>query len=175
VGNDQQDKGAFLKKNLLIFFLGAAVIIALDQITKSAITSRFVLHESYPVIDGLFNLVYVLNPGAAFGFLADASKTFRYIFFIGISVVALLLIVYYLVKSNPRNLMLAGSLTLIFGGAVGNLIDRIRFGAVVDFLDVYVGSAHWPAFNVADSAITIGAILMICEMILNRKNKESAS
>jgi len=142
-----------LKKNLLIFFLGAAVIIALDQITKSAITSRFVLHESYPVIDGLFNLVYVLNPGAAFGFLADASKTFRYIFFIGISVVALLLIVYYLVKSNPRNLMLAGSLTLIFGGAVGNLIDRIRFGAVVDFLDVYVGSAHWPAFNVADSAI----------------------
>ena len=64
-----------MKKNLLIFFLGAAVIIALDQITKSAITSRFVLHESYPVIDGLFNLVYVLNPGAAFGFLADASKS----------------------------------------------------------------------------------------------------
>jgi signal peptidase II len=159
-----------LKKNFLIFFLGAAVIIALDQITKSAITARFFLHESYPVINGFFNLVHVMNPGAAFGFLADTSQAFRYIFFIGITVAAALLIVYYLVKSNPRNLILTGSLTLIFGGAVGNLVDRIRFGAVVDFLDFYVGGAHWPAFNVADSAITIGAILMIWEMILNRKN-----
>jgi signal peptidase II len=163
-----------LKKNLLIFFLGAVVVIALDQITKYAITSRFVMHESYPVLNGLFNLVYVMNPGAAFGFLADASATFRYTFFTGITVAAVLLILYYLVKSNPRNLMLVSSLTLIFGGAVGNLIDRLRFGAVVDFLDVYIGSVHWPAFNVADSAITIGAILMIWEMILNRK-KEAAS
>lgn len=159
-----------MKKKFLIFFLGAAVIIALDQITKSAIIARFFLHESYPVINGFFNLVHVMNPGAAFGFLADTSQAFRYIFFIGITVAAALLIVYYLVKSNPRNLILTGSLTLIFGGAVGNLVDRIRFGAVVDFLDFYVGGAHWPAFNVADSAITIGAILMIWEMILNRKN-----
>ncbi|MEN6469803.1 MAG: signal peptidase II [Smithella sp.] len=164
-----------MKKNLLIFFLGAAVIIVLDQITKSAITARFTLHESYPVMDGLFNLVYVMNPGAAFGFMADASETFRYVFFTGVTVAAVLLIVYYLIKSNPRNLMLVGSLTLIFGGAVGNLIDRLRFGAVVDFLDVYIGSAHWPAFNVADSAITVGAILMIWEMILNRKSKDDPS
>lgn len=163
-----------MKKNLLLFFLGAAVIIVLDQVTKAAITAKFILHESYSVIDGLFNLVYVMNPGAAFGFLADASETFRYIFFIGITVAAVILIVYYLVKSNPRNLMLVGSLTLIFGGAVGNLIDRIRFGAVVDFLDVYLGTAHWPAFNVADSAITVGAILMIWEMIINRKNRPAA-
>ncbi|KAF0158852.1 MAG: signal peptidase II [Syntrophaceae bacterium] len=160
-----------MKKNLLIFLIGAAVIITLDQITKSAITSRLTLHESYPVINGFFNLVYVMNPGAAFGFLANASETFRYIFFTGITVLATGLIIYYLFKSNPRNLMLVSSLTLIFGGAVGNLIDRLRFGAVVDFLDVYIGTAHWPAFNVADSAITVGAILMIWEMILNRKNK----
>jgi signal peptidase II len=165
----------FLKKNLLIFFLGAAVIVALDQITKSAITTRFVLHEAYPVIPGFLNLVYVMNPGAAFGFLANASETFRYVFFTGITVLAIGLIVYYLVKSNPRDLLLAGSLTLIFGGAVGNLIDRIRFGAVVDFLDVYLGGAHWPAFNVADSAITVGAILMIWELILNRKNRQAAT
>ena len=164
-----------MKKNILIFFLGAAVIIVLDQITKSAITTRFALHEAYPVISGFFNLVYVLNPGAAFGFLANASETFRYIFFTGITVLAAGLIVYYLVKSNPRNLMLAGSLTLIFGGAIGNLIDRLRFGAVVDFLDVYIGTTHWPAFNVADSAITVGAILMIWEMILNRKDRQAAS
>lgn len=160
-----------MKKNLWIFFLGAAVIIALDQITKTMITARFNLHEAQAVIPGFFNLVYVLNPGAAFGFLADASATFRYFFFTGITVLAAGLIVYYLVKSNPRNLLLAGSLTLIFGGAVGNLIDRLRFGAVVDFLDVYLGTAHWPAFNVADSAITVGAVLMIWEMILNRKEK----
>ena len=162
-----------MKKNLWIFFIGAVVIIVLDQITKSAIMARFALHETYPVIPGLFNLVYVMNPGAAFGFLSDASETFRYIFFTGVTVLAACLIIYYLVKSNPRNLMLAGSLTLIFGGAVGNLIDRIRFGAVVDFLDAFIGTAHWPAFNVADSAITVGAILMIWEMILNRKDKQA--
>ncbi|MDD3250645.1 MAG: lipoprotein signal peptidase [Smithella sp.] len=160
-----------MKKNLLIFVLGAAVIIALDQITKSAVMARFSLHETLMVIPGLFNLVYVMNPGAAFGFLADASPTFRYVFFIGVTITAAGLIVYYLVKSNPRNLLLAGSLTLIFGGAVGNLIDRIRFGAVVDFLDVYLGASHWPAFNVADSAITVGAVLMIWEMLRNRKSK----
>ncbi len=164
-----------MKKNLFIFFLGAAVIIALDQITKSAITSRFALYEVYPVISGFFNLVYVMNPGAAFGFLANASETFRYIFFTGITILAAGLIIYYLVKSNPRNLLLLGALTLIFSGAVGNLIDRLRFGAVVDFLDVYIGTAHWPAFNVADSAITVGAILLIWEMILNRKDKQVES
>lgn len=169
------NEGNHLKKNLIIFILGAAVVVLLDQVTKAAILKQFVLHESRPVIDGFFNLVYVMNPGAAFGFMADASETFRYVFFTGVTVAAVLLIVYYLIKSNPRNLMLVGSLTLIFGGAVGNLIDRLRFGAVVDFLDVYIGSAHWPAFNVADSAITVGAILMIWEMILNRKSKDDPS
>jgi len=163
-----------LKKNILIFLLGSAVVIALDQITKSAINSRFVMHESYPVINGLFNLVYVMNPGAAFGFLANAPEIFRYIFFTSVTILALVLILYYLVKSKPQSLMLVGALTLIFAGAVGNLIDRLRFGAVVDFLDVYVGSAHWPAFNVADSAISIGAVLMIWDMIASRK-KENAS
>jgi len=163
-----------LKKNLAIFILGAAVIIALDQITKSAVTARFSLHETLTLIPGLFNLVYVMNPGAAFGFLADASPGFRYAFFTGVTVLAAGLIVYYLVKSSPRNRLLVGSLTLIFGGAVGNLIDRIRFGAVVDFLDVYIGASHWPAFNVADSAITVGAILMIWEMLRNRKSNSTS-
>ena len=163
-----------MKKNILIFLLGAAVFIALDQIAKSAITTRFIMHESYPVINGLFNLVYVMNPGAAFGFLANAPEIFRYIFFTGITILALVLILYYLVKSKPQSLMLVGALTLIFAGAVGNLIDRLRFGAVVDFLDVYIGSAHWPAFNVADSAISIGAVLMIWDMIANRKNEKTS-
>ena len=163
-----------MKKNILIFVLGAAIVIALDQITKSAITTRLFMHESYPVINGFLNLVYVMNPGAAFGFLANAPEIFRYIFFTSITIVALGLIIYYLVKSKPQALMLVCALTLIFAGAVGNLIDRLRFGAVVDFIDVYIASAHWPAFNVADSAISIGAALMIWDMIANRK-KDKAS
>jgi signal peptidase II len=158
-----------VKRNIIIFILGAAVVIVLDQITKAAITSRFFLHESYGVIAGFFNIVYVMNPGAAFGFLAGASATFRYIFFIGITVLAISLIIFYLVKSKPGSILIVSSLTLIFAGAVGNLIDRIRFGAVVDFIDVYVSTWHWPAFNIADSAISIGAFLMILEMIINRK------
>jgi len=158
-------KGAFVKRNIIIFILGAAAVVALDQITKAAITSRFLPHESSTIIDGFFNLVYVMNPGAAFGFLARASATFRYVFFTGITAVAILLIIYYLVKNKNGSIITVVSLTLIFSGAVGNLIDRIRFGAVVDFLDFYIGAFHWPAFNVADSAITVGAILMIWEMI----------
>jgi signal peptidase II len=163
-----------LKKNIIIFILGAAAVIVLDQITKAAIVKIFLIHESHTVIDGFFNIVYVMNPGAAFGFLATASKTFRYCFFTGITAMVIVLIIYYIVKSKPQNMLMVISLTLIFGGAVGNLIDRIGFGAVVDFLDVYIGTAHWPAFNVADSAISVGAVLMIWGMIMNREKAHSS-
>lgn len=161
-----------MKRNIIIFILGAAAVIALDQITKAAISSRFVMHESFPVINGFFNLVYVMNPGAAFGFLASASATFRYIFFIGITCLALVLIIYYLIKNEKGSIISVISLTLIFGGAIGNLIDRIRFGEVVDFLDFYISTFHWPAFNVADSAISIGAALMIWEIIFGSKKRK---
>jgi len=163
-----------LKKNIIIFVLGVIVVIALDQITKAAIVAKFFIHESYPIIDGFFNLVYVMNPGAAFGFLANTSAIFRYIFFIGITALVILLIIYYILKSKSQNMFTVVSLTLIFAGAVGNLIDRVRFGAVVDFLDFYIRSWHWPAFNVADSAISLGAVLMIWGMIIQRK-EEAAS
>jgi signal peptidase II len=160
-----------LKRNIIIFILGAAFVIALDQITKAAIVTKFVIHESYAIVDGFFNLVYVMNPGAAFGFLADASAIFRYVFFIGITSAVILLILYYIVKSKSQNMQTVISLTLIFSGAVGNLIDRIRFGAVVDFLDFYIHTWHWPAFNVADSSIFLGAVLMIWAMIIQRKEE----
>lgn len=163
-----------MKKNISIFVLGAAVIVFLDQITKAAILKNFFIHESRPVIDGFFNIVYVMNPGAAFGFLANMSETFRYLFFIGITILVMALIIYYIATSKSQNMLYVVSLTLIFAGAVGNLIDRIRFGAVVDFLDVYIGTAHWPAFNVADSSITCGAVLMVWGMIIQRK-KEAKS
>ncbi|MCE5210523.1 MAG: signal peptidase II [Deltaproteobacteria bacterium] len=156
---------------MIIFILGAAAIVVLDQITKAAIVKNFILHEARPVIEGFFNLVYVMNPGAAFGFLAGASETFRYLFFIGITVLVIVLIIYYIAESKSQNMLFIISMTLIFAGAVGNLIDRIRYGAVVDFLDFYIRTWHWPAFNVADSSISLGAVLMIWGMITQRKKQ----
>jgi len=165
-------EGILLKKNLAFFIVCASAIIILDQITKSVITEKLFMYGTHKVIDGFFNLVYVMNPGAAFGFLADMPELFRYAFFIGITLLAMALIIYYIVKSDNEPFLIILSLSLIFGGAVGNLIDRIRFGAVVDFLDFYIGSWHWPAFNVADSAITVGAFLMLWEIITRRKKQK---
>jgi signal peptidase II len=172
--NKKGSKEICLKKNIIIFILGVVVVVILDQITKSAIVTRFFIHESYPIVDGFFNLVYVMNPGAAFGFLANTSETFRYVFFIGITTLVILLIIYYLLKSKSSNILTVISLTLIFAGAVGNLIDRVRFGAVVDFLDFYIHTWHWPAFNIADSSISLGAVLMIWGMIVQRKEEASS-
>ena len=163
-----------MRKNIVLFIFGAIAVIVLDQITKAVITEKLFMYGSYKVIDGFFSLVYVMNPGAAFGFLAGAPEIFRYLFFISVTVLAILLIIYYILKSKSQDVLIVISLTLIFGGAVGNLIDRIRFGAVVDFLDFYIGAWHWPAFNVADSAISIGAVLMIWEMMVSRKKTSSS-
>jgi signal peptidase II len=163
-----------VKKNMIIFIIGAVVIVLLDQLTKAIIAEKLFVYGDHKVIDGFFNLVYVMNPGAAFGFLAGASEIFRYFFFIGITSLAILLTVYYIIKSQQEKLSVIISMTLIFGGAVGNLIDRIRVGAVVDFLDFYIGRLHWPAFNVADSAITIGAVLMIWVVVVNRGKAKSS-
>ena len=163
-----------MRKNIGLFIFGAIAVIVLDQITKAVITEKLFMYGSYKVIDGFFSLVYVMNPGAAFGFLAGAPEIFRYLFFISITVLAILLIIYYISKSKSQDVLIVISLTLIFGGAVGNLIDRIRFGSVVDFLDFYIGAWHWPAFNAADSAISIGAALMIWEMLVSRKKTSSS-
>jgi len=127
----------------------------LDQVTKALILAHLPLGGSIAVIPGFFDLTHVHNPGGAFGFLAGMSAEVRSLLFVAVSLVAAGLILY----STGRRRSAAVSVLrpgLIFGGAVGNLVDRIRFGIVVDFLDVYAGTLHWPAFNVADSAITIG-------------------
>ena len=157
----------------LIFILTAGGVVFLDQLAKSAVMSRFSLHESLSVIPGFFDLTYVRNPGAAFGFLSQASPAFRSFFFFAVAVAAALLIVYFIIRQKDGNFFMTASLSLIFGGAAGNLLDRIRFGEVVDFLDFYVGIYHWPAFNVADSAISAGACLLLYEMF-RRKEKPDA-
>lgn len=148
----------------------ATIVVLLDQITKITISRLFTLHESYPVTS-FFNLVLAHNKGAAFSFLASESGWQRYLF-TGISTVAALFII-YLMKRHAGQRLFCWALALILGGAVGNLIDRLLYGYVIDFLDFFVPRStlpHFPAFNVADSAIFIGASLFILDE-LRRVNK----
>jgi signal peptidase II len=138
----------------------AAIVVVLDQITKIAITKSFAFGESLP-LTSFFNLVLTYNKGAAFSFLAAESGWQRY-FFTGIAVAASAFII-YLLKRNPAQRVFCWALALILGGAIGNLIDRILYGHVIDFLDFHVNDWHWPAFNVADSAICVGAVMFILD------------
>ncbi|MFQ5328935.1 MAG: signal peptidase II [Thermodesulfobacteriota bacterium] len=142
------------------------IIILLDQITKTLITGLLSLHQSVEVIGGLFNIIYIRNPGAAFGILGDWG-TMRTLLLIVVSIAALVVIVYLYSKSEDRFSAIA--LSLVAGGAAGNLIDRVRFGEVIDFLDFSLAGYHWPAFNVADSAITVGVVVMIAHAVLKRE------
>ena len=156
--------------------IGIAVsVVILDQLTKLWIMINFGLHEQQNVIPGFFDLVYVTNTGAAFGFLAGNKSWLRQVFFVGVAAVALVVIVYAYGQLRKQGRIFAYSLGLIGGGAIGNLIDRLRFGSVVDFLDFYLGSYHWPAFNVADSAITVGVGLFMLGTLLQHMDEKRSS
>jgi signal peptidase II len=141
------------------FLFTAFLIVFADQATKAMVVSNLNLYEVKPVLEGFFNITYITNTGAAFGFMAGSDK-WRHIFFQVISIVALCGLVYLYRSSRSRSYSLLWGISLVFGGALGNLIDRIRYRSVVDFLDFYMGRYHWPAFNIADSAITVGGVLL---------------
>jgi len=150
--------------------LAAAIVLA-DQVSKYAVVQYFVANKAVALAP-FVNLVLVYNPGAAFSFLSDAAGWQRF-FFIAIAVIASAWIVFLLRKySNERLFALA--LALVLAGAVGNVIDRIFVGAVIDFVDVHAFGYHWPAFNVADSAITCGAVLLIWDALRPRTKAEPA-
>ena len=152
----------------MMIWVGIAIIVVLaDQLTKITMTRLLAYGQSDPVTS-YFNLVMVYNKGAAFSFLSDQSGWQRY-FFTGISVVASLFMLWML-KRNPTQKLFCWALALILGGALGNLIDRVAYGHVIDFLDFHVAGWHWPAFNVADAAITIGAGLFVLDE-LRRVNR----
>ncbi|HSA60951.1 MAG TPA: signal peptidase II [Nitrospiraceae bacterium] len=157
-----------LLRNLLLASVTGVVIVA-DQITKLYIMQTMRLHESIPIVPNLFSLTYIRNPGAAFGFLAGSSNAFRMVFFGLTSLFALGLLGTILFRMPERDWVGRLSVAGILGGAVGNLIDRLRYGEVIDFLDVYVENYHWPAFNVADSAITVGVIFLIIHFAFEKK------
>ncbi|WP_034294166.1 signal peptidase II [Herbaspirillum sp. RV1423] len=147
--------------NSLLPWLGISLIVLLlDQLSKITIIKLFHYGESRPVT-GFFNLVLVYNKGAAFSFLATESGWQRHLF-TAIGIAAAIYII-YLLRKHAGQRMFCWALALILGGAIGNVIDRIVYGHVIDFLDVFVGNWHWPAFNIADSAICLGAVLFVLD------------
>lgn len=136
-------------------------IVVLDQLTKIIVDRSMPLHQSTPIIDGLFNLTYVRNTGAAFGIFAGSAEIFRRPFLILVSILASVFIIVMMKRLAEKETGLVIGLSFILGGAIGNLIDRVIYGEVIDFLDFYWRSYHWPAFNIADSFITIGVGIML--------------
>ena len=145
--------------------LVVGIILLLDQVTKGIVMQGLSLREPLEIIPGFFTLTYIRNAGGAFGLLAGEATRTRAFFFLAVSGLALGVIVYLYTKLPPGKPWIAAALAMIFGGALGNMVDRLRFGEVVDFLDFHIGTVHWPAFNVADSAISVGAgILFFCAL-----------
>ena len=149
------------------------ITVILDQLTKMLIVQSLQLYESVEIIPGFFNLVYVTNSGAAFSLLADVDSPWRHYFFLGVGMLAVIGMSFAAWKLAAVNRYYSIALGMIAGGAIGNLLDRLRFGAVVDFLDVYVGRYHWPAFNVADSAICVGAAVFLAINLLEARAERS--
>lgn len=145
-----------------------AIIVVTDQITKGMILRNVPMYESIPIIPGFMNITHIHNPGGAFGIFAGQSPLIRKILFLFVSSAAVCF-VFYIYRNTPRSFsLLQTSFGLIFAGAIGNLIDRIRFGTVIDFLDFHIKTWHWPAFNVADSAITIGVTIFVIHFLFDK-------
>ena len=150
----------------------SGIIILLDQISKLIVIAKLELGRDIPVIPGFLNITHVLNPGGAFGLFAQHSTWVRVLMFLVFSLIAVGFIIYLYIGVPESHRMLANGLCLIFGGAAGNLIDRIHMGKVVDFIDIYIQQYHWPAFNVADSAICVGVGIFVYHIVLNKMPEE---
>jgi len=148
------------------------IVFTADQVTKQLVIESIPLHTGIEVIPGFFDLAHVRNPGVAFGMMAGNAWSFQRTFFILLSLAAIAAILWVIYSSAAIELSLLAGYCLFFGGASGNLIDRVRFGEVIDFLDVHWGNVHWPAFNVADSALCVGVGLFLIHFIF-KKNNES--
>lgn len=157
-----------MKAKPLIFFSIVLPVLCLDQVSKWWILHNVEKHESITVVENFFDIRHVLNSGGAFGFLSSSAGVHVFFFFVLFTVAAIGFIGFLYARLGPDQHGPAAAMALIIAGALGNFIDRVRFRAVIDFLDVHVHSYHWPTFNVADSAITVGSVALgLC--ILMRK------
>lgn len=162
-----------MKKKYILLLIIAGIVVALDQLTKIYIHTRFQLGESLVIIENFFNFTYVRNYGAAFGFLAESHPTFREIFFLSMPPIAVIIIFTILRTVKDEDLLQTSALSLICGGALGNYIDRLNYRYVIDFLDFHLYNKYsYPAFNVADSAIVCGVGILILVMLLEKKRSQ---
>jgi len=160
-----------MKLKYLLLFIVTSTVLAIDQATKIYVDRIMDIHSSITVVENFFNITYLRNKGAAFGILAQSS--YRLPFFILVSLVAISVIALVFFRLRTDQKFTAFSLSLIFSGAVGNLIDRVRLGEVIDFLDAHWYNHHWPAFNVADSAICVGVFLLAIDMFIEENRQKT--
>jgi len=153
-------------------FLIAALVVLLDRASKWLVADRITLHDSLPVLPGFFRLTHVENRGAAFGLFSDSPSEWKVAALILFSLIALVVVSALLWKNSHAMTVTGVGLALIMGGALGNLWDRLLDGHVVDFLDFSLAGYHWPAFNVADSAIVVGAMLLVTEILFSKPAEE---
>ena len=165
-----------MKRNVHHLIWPALSIVVLDQISKYAVLKSIELGGSIPVISGFFNLVHTRNRGIAFGIFNRPGSDLGYYLLLSATFAAVILLLFWFSRLKQEEKVLIPGLSLILGGAIGNLIDRIRLREVIDFLDFYIGSYHWPAFNVADSAITVGTFWVVLSLLflIPRESPEGA-
>jgi signal peptidase II len=158
---------SFNLQGRLPYVLLVAATLAFDRWTKALIQKRFDLNASMSVIDGFFNITYVRNTGVAFGIFSSISSPAKSVLLSVFTACAAVVVITFSVRTPAHNRLLQIALSLVLGGALGNLYDRLAYGYVVDFLELYAGNYHWPSFNVADTAISIGVALLAIEIIRN--------
>lgn len=167
-----------MSNRYLQLFLISNLLVILDQYTKMWVNTHIPQGHFIVAIENFLKITHIRNPGVAFGLFAESPSTIKTYVFVGFSVIAIIaILVFY--HQNPRgNIMVRAALILIFSGAIGNMIDRVVYHEVIDFIDIYFGNSHWPAFNVADSCITIGVMFMFADLFRGGKvphEAESAS
>ncbi|MGH9318867.1 MAG: signal peptidase II [Vicinamibacteria bacterium] len=163
------EESAGLRRRALVLGGGVGALLAFDQMTKLWVSSRMELGESIPIVPGFIHFTLVHNTGMAFGMLSGSDIPFKSFLVTVLSLVALSAVIYYALRSQHGEAATRFGLTFILGGALGNIVDRARLGYVVDFVDVFVRGAHWPAFNVADSAICVGVGLLLLDSLRRRE------
>jgi signal peptidase II len=164
-----------MKRKYWVLLITCLVVLSLDQFTKYTVQKNLPLHHRVEVIPGFFNLTHVRNTGGAFGIFGGRRGGWATLFFVGVSVLAVGSILFFIQRIKENEKILAFSFSVVLAGAIGNLIDRLRYGEVIDFLEFYLSSFFWPAFNIADSAICIGIGLMAFELVIHDQKKSTKS
>lgn len=157
------------------YLLLSLVLFGMDRLTKLLIVDRLPLYESVPIVRGFLHLTHVANTGALFGLMAGMESPLRNLLFVAVPVLAVILILVFQFRTSELDLLVQSGLSLILGGALGNLYDRIAYGHVVDFLDFSLAGHHWPAFNLADSSICLGVFTLLLDLFRRERRAAPAA